>query len=423
MRNIALKHKALAVLAALVALSALGGPSTTFAVGTTITPTPSGPIFFVRGTWSDSGATLKADVDESPSTTSILISDKSFLPKPGPEGDCATPEDCTIKVDSESMLIEQLIDGGYGNPTPPDTMVVQRGVNGSVANSHLSGRPIKAHTVSVSIYANNVTDTTGLGAFQVYMTLPPGLEIIKMTAQTTWLTSTYRSLWGCDSFHDENTRTWQVSCSTTGTTPLGPKGSGLIAKVILLPSEDIGLRTVSLAGQLVNISSTVIPSTSAPLKIRVLECPDANLDGDVDSGDIGQVARNMGDSGEDSGAALVSQVDASQTDMEVSDQSLLLQTNPLHDNCLELPCTISIDTEQMTLQALQEGTPDTMTVARPINAKLHNAGAHIYRPTVDGNHDGKMGYTDPRDVNDDGDVDSGDYGLIARTMVSECPAP
>jgi len=265
-----------------------------------------------------------------------------------------------------------------------------------------------------------------LGAFQVYMTLPPGLEIIKMTAQTTWLTSTYRSLWGCDSFHDENTRTWQVSCSTTGTTPLGPKGSGLIAKVILLPSQDPGLRTVSLAGQLVNISSTVIPSTSAPLKIRVLECPDANLDGDVDSGDIGQVARNMGDSGEDSGAALVSQVDASQTDMEVSDQSLLLQTNPLHDNCLELPCTISIDTEQMTLQALQEGTPDTMTVARPINsskAKLHNADTHIYRATYDGNGDGKYGYTGPRDVNSDGFINVGDALIIALAADVVCPAP
>jgi len=416
MRNIALKHKALAVLAALVALSALGGPSTTFAAGTTITATPSS-TFFVRGDWFNSGATLAANVDASPSTTSILISDKNFLPKPGAEGDCATPEECTIKVDSESMLIEELIDGGVGHP---DTMVVQRGVNGSVASPHLSGTVIKAHTVAISIYANNVTDTMGLGAFQVYITLPPGLELIKMTAQTTWLTSTGRSLWGCDSFHDENTRTWQVSCSTTGTTPLGPKGSGLIAKVILLPSHDVGLRTISLAGQLVNISSTVIPATSQDFKIKVLECPDANLDTWVDSGDLGLIEMNMGDRGVDSGATLFNQVDTSQTNMAISDQSMLLPILPYN--------TISIDTELMTLQALQEGgTPDTMTVARPINgtkAKLHNAGAHIYRAT-NGGLDGKMGYTGPRDVNKDGFVDSGDIGIVARVMGTEyrCPSP
>ena len=413
MRNIALKHKALAVLASLIALSVLGGPSTTFAVGTSITPTPTGPIFFVQGTWTDSGATLTADVDASPSTTSILISDKNFLPKPGPEGDCATPEDCTVKVDSESMLIVQLIDGGYGNPTPPDTMVVQRGVNGSAPGFHPSGRMILAHTVAVSIYANNVTDYWGLGGFQVYLTLPPGLELVRMTAQTTWLGSTGRDVW-CDGPFPYGD-TWQVSCYTVGATPLGPKGSGLIAKVILLPSQDVGLRTVSLGGQLVNISGTVIPSTSQNLLIRVLDCPDANLDGWVDSGDIGQVARNFGDQGVDSGATLVSQVDTSQANMDISDQSMLL-----------LADTISVDTEQMTVTALQEGTPDSMTVTRAVNvtqARSHSAGTHIYRATYDGNGDGMKGYTGPRDINKDGYVDSGDKALVARTMVYVCPVP
>jgi hypothetical protein len=112
--------------------------------------------------------------------------------------------------------------------------------------------------------------------------------------------------------------------------------------------------------------------------------------------------------------------------MQVSDQSLLLQTNPLYDNCLELPCTISVDAEQMTLQALQEGTPDTMTVARAINftpAKPHNAGAHIYRGTYDGNYDGKYGYTGPRDVNRDGVINVGDSLIVARTAGMVCPSP
>jgi hypothetical protein len=105
--------------------------------------------------------------------------------------------------------------------------------------------------------------------------------------------------------------------------------------------------------------------------------------------------------------------------MQVSDQSLLLPILPYN--------TISIDAELMTLQALQEGTPDdTMTVARAINstpAKPHNAGAHIYRGTYDGNYDGKYGYTWPRDVNRDGIINVGDLLIIARTQGMLCPAP
>jgi len=410
MRNIALIRKSLVLLASLIALSVLGGPSTTFAADTSVTPTPS-LIFFAQGTWTDSGATLAADVDASPSTTSILISDKNFL-----------REGWTVKVDNESMLIEQLIDGGYGKPTPPDTMVVQRGVNGSAPGFHPSGRPIKAHTVSVSIYANNVTDYWGLGGFQVGITLPPGLELIKMTSEPAWLASTGRDPWCFGPYNTPGTSNWQVSCSTLGNPedgryPIGPKGSGLIAKVILLPSEDSGLRTVSLAGQLVNTPAQAIPATSQDFKIRVLECPDANLDGIINVLDLLIIAKNNGDQGEDSGAALESQVDASQTNMLVSDQSLLLPILPYN--------TISIDTEQMTLQALQEGTPDIMTVARAINspAKPHNAGAHIYRGTFDGNYDGKYGYTWPRDANRDGIINVNDLLLVAKISGMECPAP
>jgi hypothetical protein len=275
---------------------------------------------------------------------------------------------------------------------------------------------INAHTVSVSIYANNVTDSWGLGGFQVYITLPPGLELIKMTAETAWLGITGRNVWCDGPYNPPGTSNWQVSCYTLGATPLGPKGSGLIAKVILLPSQDPGLRTVSLGGQLVNISGTVIPATITPnFKIRVLDCPDANLDGWADSSDFITVARDLGDQGVDSGATLVSQVNTSQTNMAISDQSLLLLSD-----------IISVDAEQMTVQDLQEGTPDTMTVVRRVNRPIvgsHSAGAHIYRAIYDGNNDGRKGYTWPKDVNRDGFVDSSDLSLVGKTMVIQCPAP
>jgi len=406
MRIVALIRKSLAVLAALVALSVLGGPSTASATGTSISATPS-TTFLVQGAWTDSGATLAEEMIASLYPTTVEISDKNLL-----------REGWLIKVDSEYMLIDQLIDGGVGNP---DTMVVLRGENGSVATSHPSGRMIKAHTVTISIYANEVTDSWGLGAFQLYMTLPPAVELIKMTGQTTWLGSTGRDVW-CDGpfpYGDS----WQITCYTMGDWedgryPIGVKGSGLIAKVTLLPSQDLGLKTVNLAAQLTNTAGAVIPATVQNFSIRVLECPDTNLDGVINVGDALMVAKNSGDRGEDSGATLVSQVDASQTEMQVSDQSLLLPILPYN--------TISIDAEQMTLQALQEGTPDIMTVARAINftpAKPHNAGAHIYRATYDGNYDGKYGYAWPRDVNHDGVINVGDSLIVARTAGMVCPAP
>jgi len=412
MRIVALKHKALAVLAALVALSALGGPSTASAAGTIITPTP--PLYtFTQSAWYPSGVTLAEDVQGTPSDNSFKISDRSLL-----------REGWMIQVGTEYMLIEFLFDGAVHQP---DVMVVQRAMNGSGAVFHASGKTINAQTVTVNIYANNVTNSWGLGGFEVGITLPPEVQFIKMTSQSTWLTSTGRSEW-CDGPFQYGD-TWTVSCATTGNLedgryPIGPKGSGVIATVTVLPPQNPGLSTVSLAGQLVNTPGDVIPATVNNLGIRVLKCPDANLDGSVNVGDALIVAIHADDEGEDSGATLVSQVDASQTNMQVSDQSLLLSIPPY--NCSELPCTISIDAELMTLQALQEGTPDTMTVARKINntkAKPHNAGAHIYRGTYDGNYDGKYGYTGPRDVNSDGYINVGDALIIARASDIECPAP
>ena len=408
MRNIALKHKALAALAALVALSALGGPSTASAVSTGISTTP--PIAtFIQSAWYASGVTLAEDVQGTPSDNSFKINDKSLL-----------REGWMIQVGVEYMFVEFLFEGGVGQP---DIVVVDRAMNGSSADFHALGRAINAQTVAVNINANNVTDSWGLGGFQLYMTLPPGVELVKMTAQTTWLGSTGRNVW-CDSpYNPPDTSNWQLTCYTMGYPedgryPIGPKGSGLIAKVVLRPPQNPELMTVSLAGQLVNTAGTMIPATVQNLGIRVLRCPDANLDGSVNVGDALSVAIHADDEGADSGATLVSQVTASQTEMQISDQDLLLPILPYN--------TISIDAEQMTLQALQEGTPDTMTVARPINsskAKLHNADTHIYRATYDGNGDGKYGYTGPRDVNSDGFINVGDALIIALAADVVCPAP
>lgn len=403
MRSLALIRKPVVLLAALVALFAFGGGSgTTHAAATTISPAPT-TIYFMQGAWNDSGATLTAPVDDI--QNHILITDDTVL--------CAG---CVVKVDSEYMAISRF---EHGALNAPDTMVVSRGWNGSATAAHGSGTNVKARTLTASIFANNVTDAWGLGAFTVVVGFPPQMQYVKLTAETGWLGSTGRTV-SCDGFQYEGENIWQITCSTTGIPgdsghPLGPKGSNLIASLTLQAQQSVGTQTVNIWGNLYNTTGAEIPATVANLKVRVLPCPDANLDGWVDYGDLGQISRNINDQGVDSGASLVSQVGTSQTSMAISDQSKLVVGD-----------TIAVETEQMTVTALQGGAPDTMTVTRASNgtqAKSHSSGTHIYRATFDGNGDGKKGYTDPRDVNDDGWVDYGDIGTVARTVVVACPAP
>jgi hypothetical protein len=251
------------------------------------------------------------------------------------------------------------------------------------------------------------------------MVLPPEVQYVQMVPQEGWLTSTGRESW-CDGPFNGGGNTWTVSCTTLGATPAGPRGSGLIAKLTLLPSQSVPkLQTIDLSGSvLLNAHAQPIPATVSNLYIKVMACPDATLDGRVNSMDTGSVAQHLQDRGVDSGAVLVNDMDASQTDnIAISDSNL---------SAIVVGDTISIGTEQMTVLALNEGSPDTITVARPINitkAVSHNAGTKIFRATQDNNHDGMYGYTDPRDVDDNGSINSLDYAIVARVFGTTCPAP
>jgi hypothetical protein len=399
MRNTALIPKSIALTAFLVAMSVLGRPDTASATGAIITPSPS-TSWIVQGTFYTTGITLAADIDSS--QIDFAVSHNYVL-----------HEGWLIKVNSEYMTITQIIHGHSGNP---DILLVLRGQNGSTAAPHASGTPVLAQAITISILANNVSDPEGLGGFTVYMKLPPEVRYGQMIAQTAWLESTGRSSW-CDGpvLIGDN---WSLSCATLGSTPPGPNGSGLIATVTLLPLQNtVGISTVDFSDSiLVDTAGNQIPATVRNFSVRILQCPDTNLDNWVDSGDAGQISRNLGDRGQDSGATLTNALDASQaSNIAISDQSLLAVGD-----------TIAVDAEQMTVQALHDGSPDTIDVIRGVNATRaasHAAAKHIFKATLDGNLDGKKGYTDPRDVNDDTYIDSGDYAVVARTMVTVCPAP
>jgi len=396
MKRVALIRKSIILLTSFVALSAFNGPSATFATGATITMSPS-TVYYIPGTYSNSGSTLSQAVDSS--ATSMLISDGWKL-----------GEGWTVKVDNEFMHIEQLIPA-----YPSYTMVVTRGVNGSAAASHLSGKPIKTQTATVNIYANGIT-SPGLGGFQIYMILPPNVQYGSLSWDSQWLSSTGRSTSSCDGPSLIN-GIWRVTCATWGATPSGPTGSGRIGTLTIAPPPEFGAGgAIDFSqSQLTDITGAPIPAVVSNLTVLSLECPDVNLDTYIDNGDQFDVAVNFNDTGVDSGATLVGQVNPSQTTISISDQSKLAVGN-----------TISIDAEQMSVVALHDGSPDTMTVTRALNwstAASHSAGRPIFKATGDGNHDGKRGYTDTRDLNNDLYVDSFDYLLVTGAVINRLSCP
>jgi len=402
MRTTALIRKFIVIVASLAALTALGGPDNASATDTTISPATT-PLIVIQGSWFSSGETLSADIDSA--QTSILITEKNSL-----------ITGMLIRVDTEYMLVEELISGGTHHE--PDTMVVSRAQDGSTATDHASGSGIYTQAVNMNIYARDVTDPLGLGSFEIHMALPPGVQYVQMIPDEAWLTSTGRTSWGCDGPYFMWGTTWVASCTTLYDTPAGPTGSGIIARLKLLPSQSVAkLHTVNFSGsKLVNAHAELIPATARNLSIRIMACPDANLDGRVNSIDVGMISMSLGDQGVDSGAVLADGTNDHQTSgIAISDQSALVVGD-----------TISILTEQMTVSALYEGSPDTMTVVRGVNKSkgvAHEAGEPIFRATYDGGYDGKMCYTDPRDVNDDGIINSTDLAMISRVIGTVCPAP
>lgn len=395
---------------------------TTFAQGKTRTNAASvslGPdnsaYFVIPGMYFSSFATLTEAVPGSPFAQSIHITDMACL-RVG----------WTVQVDSELMLINQLIPGTSGSP---DTMVVTRGRGGTTAGQHGATAIVQTRAVTVAIMAQNVSvPTYGFGGFNVQIALPPGLELIEFNYDSAWLGSTGR-IPDCDAPIEGPAGVWQTACAslnnpppgdTTTWHPAGPNGSGRIARLTVLPPAS-GSSTIQLTGSyLLDAPGHNLSAVVSPIGIRIVDCPDTNLDGSVDTSDLLNVARNLGDSGVDSGATILNDITASQTQIAISDQSLLSNIAPNN--------VIAVDNESMTVVNLVDGSPDTMTVTRGTNyfqPRSHKSGAHIYRATGDGNYDGKQAYTPTRDVTHDGDINTTDLLRVARifAITQTCPAP
>ncbi len=394
------------------------GTPRTFADSVSISPAT--PIYWdVPGMYSNSYAKLTSTI--AANATSIAITDAGCLR--------AT---WYVEVDSEVMLINSLTPGTNGNP---DTMQVSRGQNGTTATTHSANAVILSKAISVDIMAQNVSAAPyGLGAFEVQITLPAGVQFIEFTSDSQWLGSTGR-VPNCLSAYQQSTGVWNVQCASLDNPhpgdplwyPPGPNGSGRIARLTILPPAVNSTLAIPLTGSYlldVRGGDNNLNAALQSVVINAVPCPDANLDGRVNVTDLLYVALTMNDTGQDSGATILNDINGTdtQTTVAISDQSKLSSVAPNN--------VIAIDDESMRVTGLTDGSPDTMTVTRGVNYPLtaaHKAGAHIYLAKTDGNHDGKYGYTPTRDVLRDGAINVGDLYRVAIVMqaigAQVCPAP
>jgi hypothetical protein len=334
----------------------------------------------------------------------------------------------TIISQPEWMLITQLTPGTPGNP---DTIVVTRAQGGTTASAHAAGVSVQTRAVTIDIMAQNVSvPTYGFGAFNVQIAVPSQLQILEFNYDSTWLGSTGR-IPSCDSPIQRSPGVWQTDCASLNNPsygqpswyPPGPNGTGRIARLTVLPPTSLGSWSIQLTGSyLLSVPGSDLSATILAVSVQVVNCPDTNFDGFMNSTDLFNIARNSGDQGADSGATLVNNITSKQTQIAISNQSLLSNIAPNN--------IISIDDEEMTVVSLVDGSPDTMTVTRatyfPGTAATHKGGAHIYRDTGDAvPGDGIRGYTPARDAVMDGFLNSTDLSRVAKMMAvtPACPVP
>jgi hypothetical protein len=410
-------RKLLVAMALLTAALGLSAPSKTDAASGFISPTQP-TTYVVAGGYYDSGVTLKALAPANPAYVNVQISDQSLL-RVG----------WKVKLDTEIMLIQNLIEGGS-----TDTMVVWRGYEGTFVGAHNNGAAVKGPTVTVDIWAKDVVASPyGLGAFQLYLNFPPEVEPIKVSLDYQWLASTGRDPWCNGPTHSGSL--WEMSCFTLPNPgpddpswyPAGPNGSGIIGHVRVLPPES-GIAMVSLSGSyLVDVQSNMIPIGVQNMSFRIVACPDADLNGSINVLDAYQTALQWGDRGRDCGVTLASAANNTQTTLDINDQSLAWwNVSACAAAGTNRPNQVAVDAEIMTAGAFTEGSPDTVAVTRGVNstiAKSHLAGAAVYLiPSQwDGNYDGKNGYTATRDIDHNGTVNLLDTLVIVNVMGMQCP--
>jgi len=148
---------------------------------------------------------------------------------------------------------------------------------------------------SVQVWVDDVVTTDpcplvgggpcGLGGYEVEIAFDPTVIAFQSFANGPFLSSTGRTLYMCATQtirHDPAYGVLSYYCATTGSTPLGPEGSGHLATVTFEPVS-IGTTDLHLQNtQLVEASpfGTDIPHTTQDGSVTVQELGEGDSDGD-----------------------------------------------------------------------------------------------------------------------------------------------
>jgi hypothetical protein len=135
----------------------------------------------------------------------------------------------------------------------------------------------------------------------------------------------------------------------------------------------------------------------------------------INTADAQFIWANYNDRGQNSGATLAAPIiDTVQTELQVSGLG-----------SLAVGQVIAIDNEHMQVNAVSAGPPATIDVTRglygPLTIKTHAAGTAIFIATSDGNYDGKKGFTDPRDTDNNMMINASDAMPIWKILNTWCP--
>lgn len=294
-----------------------------------------------------------------------------------------------IKVAFEEMTVESLV----GN-----VMGVARGQNGTEAVEHSEGTRIHIKTANPT-----PREQCGLGQYQVSLQYDESKARYISMVNETFLTSTGRSIVDstgtCAAPDNSVPGTVSMSCESSGFDGggkpiIGALGSGAIATALFEPLE-VGstISSLDMTGSfLSDIRGTTLSSVTINSGIlQSMHCPDVNGNGSVELADSFVVVLNLFDRGEDSGANVDGPVDTTQTTIPIDVVGTLAAGD-----------TIGVDFELMHVESVTPGPPASIDVQRAYDgqpARSHEAGTDIWEGTFDGNADGKMGYTRPRDPN------------------------
>jgi hypothetical protein len=295
------------------------------------------------GFQQDSGATLANDVGIH--QTVIPITDQTQL-RVG----------WTVRVDLELMYIEALTEGS------PDTMTVQRAYGGGTPSTHSSGKPIFAAGPTLAGTVDNsqtVIPITDKDLLKVGWTAQVDTELMYIQTLTEGSPDTMtvqRAYGGSNpSAHSSGKSVFAIAVALAGNV------TGADTVIPITDQSQLAVDRVARVGTELMLIQTL--TEGSPDTMTVQRAYGGSFATTHNSGESVFVERNTS-------ANLQSAVQIYQTVVPISDKSLL-----------NVGWTARLEGERMLITALQDGSPDTMTVERgydntPVSA--HDSGLAIY---------------------------------------------